>query len=82
MTNDSAHVCPQTLTQKECEVLIPDPSARTAALNFLLGTVRFIRLVICDLIQTERVLMGVGVVQGYEGYEGCGVFPRCDEEGA
>ncbi|KAI8972446.1 RNA polymerase Rpc34 subunit-domain-containing protein [Trametes punicea] len=28
----------KTLTQKECEVLVPDPSARTAALNFLLGT--------------------------------------------
>ncbi|KAI0357863.1 hypothetical protein OH77DRAFT_1421993 [Trametes cingulata] len=28
----------KTLTQKECEALIPDPAARTAALNFLLGT--------------------------------------------
>ncbi|KAL7284550.1 hypothetical protein ACG7TL_001842 [Trametes sanguinea] len=28
----------QTLTQKECEALIPDPAARTGALNFLLGT--------------------------------------------
>ncbi|KAI0643939.1 RNA polymerase Rpc34 subunit-domain-containing protein [Trametes meyenii] len=28
----------KTLTQKECETLIPDPGARTAALNFLLGT--------------------------------------------
>ncbi|RPD52907.1 hypothetical protein L226DRAFT_496070 [Lentinus tigrinus ALCF2SS1-7] len=27
-----------TLTQKECEALIPDAAARTAALNFLLGT--------------------------------------------
>ncbi|OSD00667.1 hypothetical protein PYCCODRAFT_1453232 [Trametes coccinea BRFM310] len=28
----------KTLTQKECEALIPDPAARTGALNFLLGT--------------------------------------------
>ncbi|KAL1939461.1 hypothetical protein VTO73DRAFT_10017 [Trametes versicolor] len=28
----------KTLTQKECEVLIPDAGARTGALNFLLGT--------------------------------------------
>ncbi|KAI0672485.1 RNA polymerase Rpc34 subunit-domain-containing protein [Trametes maxima] len=28
----------KALTQKECEALIPDPGARTAALNFLLGT--------------------------------------------
>ncbi|KAI0718542.1 RNA polymerase Rpc34 subunit-domain-containing protein [Cerioporus squamosus] len=27
-----------TLTQKECDALIPDAAARTAALNFLLGT--------------------------------------------
>ena len=29
----------QNLTQKECDALIPDRDARTAALNFLLGTV-------------------------------------------
>ena len=29
----------QTLTQQECIALIPEASARTAALNFLLGTV-------------------------------------------
>ncbi|KAI0768266.1 RNA polymerase Rpc34 subunit-domain-containing protein [Trametes elegans] len=28
----------KTLTQKECEALIPDPAARVAAINFLLGT--------------------------------------------
>ena len=42
LTDHSAHDYSQTLTQKECEVLIPDPSARTAALNFLLGTVRLL----------------------------------------
>ncbi|KAI0822408.1 hypothetical protein BC628DRAFT_1378417 [Trametes gibbosa] len=29
----------KTITQKECEALIPDASSRTAALNFLLATV-------------------------------------------
>ncbi|KAI0828172.1 RNA polymerase Rpc34 [Trametes gibbosa] len=28
----------KTITQKECEALIPDASSRTAALNFLLAT--------------------------------------------
>ena len=39
MIDDTASVG-QTITQKECDALVPDPSARLAAINFLLGTVR------------------------------------------
>ena len=39
MTDDAASVG-QTITQKECDALVPDPPARLAAINFLLGTVR------------------------------------------
>ena len=37
---DDAASIVQTITQKECDALVPDPSARLAAINFLLGTVR------------------------------------------
>ena len=39
MIDDAASVG-QTITQKECDALAPDPPARLAAINFLLGTVR------------------------------------------
>ena len=37
----TARIRVQTLSQKELVALAPDVSARTEALNFLLGTVRF-----------------------------------------
>ena len=39
MIDDATSVV-QTITQKECDALVPDPPARLAAINFLLSTVR------------------------------------------
>lgn len=74
------HAVLQSLTQKECEALIPDPGARTAAINFLLGTVRFeVGQVAFNEAKDARV--GVGSSAGDERHQRHIVFPRGCEEG-